>query len=36
MEVVFDSARARHVRVAVTRAGSVNLAVLCVRGTPAR
>ncbi len=36
MEVVFGSARARHVRVAVTRAGSASLAVLCVRGTPVR
>jgi 4-amino-4-deoxy-L-arabinose transferase-like glycosyltransferase len=36
MELVFGSAPARHVRVAVTRAGSASLAVLCVRGTPAR
>ena len=36
LEVVFGPARARHVRVAVTRAGSASLAVLCVRGTPAR
>jgi hypothetical protein len=36
LEVVFGPARARHVRVAVTRAGSATFAVLCVRGTPAR
>ncbi len=36
LEIVFGPARARHVRVAVTRAGSASLAVLCVRGTPAR
>jgi hypothetical protein len=35
-EVVFHPAPARAVRVAVSRAGSANLAVLCVRGTPVR
>jgi hypothetical protein len=36
LEVVFSPARARHVRVAVTRAGSASLGILCVRGTRAR
>ena len=34
MEVVFGPARARHVRVTVTRADLASLAILCVRGLP--